>query len=276
MRFLKFTQLSVIICLFCSCQDVIDIKIDKGEPVMVVEGWLTNKREVQYIKLYKSKGITEAGEYPPVSQAQLVLSDGAGHKETLTEVSQGSYAIAKLKAVAGRTYTLSIQTSDGSYEAVSTVPRLSLSPDSVTYKYEDKSIFYEHAGYYPMINGAELDGPGDYVQIKLYKNGRYLNSANDLNLFSDKYADGYYIMNMELNVDSPYVSGDLIKAEVWSLTEHAYFFWHDIRDQLFNAQVFATPLTNVRSNIDKVTPGSKNVTGYFGTSIVRSAEKRIK
>lgn len=275
MRPFSFLYLLIIAGALSSCQDVIDIDIPGGKSVMVVEGWLTNKREVQYIKLYNSKGISETGDYQPVTKARLVLSDDANHKEELNEVSDGTYAVTRLRAVVGRTYTLSIQTGDGSYEAVSAVPRLSMSPDSVTIKYEGKSFLYEKAGYYPMLNGEELEGPGDYIQVRLYKNGVYLSSADDMNLFSDKYADGYYISNMVLNIASPCIKGDLIKAEVWSLTEQAYFFWHDIQDQLHNAQVFAVPLTNVRSNVKKITASSKDVTGYFGASIVKSAQTQI-
>lgn len=268
--------LLIVSTLAFSCQDVIDIDVDGGKPVLVVEGWLTNKRETQFVKLYYTRGISDSTDYQPAEGARIILSDNANHKELLKEQSPGQYSFSQIKAVSGRTYILRIDTKEGSYEAVSTVQRLALNPDTVLYKYEGKSLIYKNAGYYPLLCAQEAEGKGDYAQIKLYKNGVYQNKSDDLNLYSDEYSDGYYIKNLELNIDNPYVRGDLIRAEVWSLNEPAYLFWRDIRSQLHNAQIFAAPLINARSNIKKINPSSYDATGYFGTSVVKFKETRVE
>ncbi|MGX5689633.1 DUF4249 domain-containing protein [Arcticibacter tournemirensis] len=274
---LWFSLLLLIVSfLALSCQDVIDIEVAGGKPVLVVEGWLTNKREMQVVKLYYTRGISDSTGYQPLEGARVILSDNENHKELLKEQAPGRYSFTQIRAITGRTYTLSIDTKDGSYEAVSTVPRLAFNPDTVLYKYQDKSLIYKNAGYYPLICAQESEGKGDYAQIKLYKNGVYQNKSDDLNLFSDEYADGYYIKNLELNIDSPYVRGDLIRAEVWSLNEQAYLFWRDIRSQLHNAQIFAAPFINARSNIKKIKASSNDATGYFGTSVVKFKETRVE
>lgn len=276
MRLHHFLYLLLCFCLITSCEDVIDIKLKKGRPVLVVDGWLTNKRETQYVNLYYTRGISQSKDYQPVGNARLVLSDDAGHREVLAETDPGKYAIKTIKGATGRTYKLSVETEDGTYEAVSLMPRIGLIPDTLAYHYREKSLVYPNPGFYPLLSAQELEGKGDRVQIKLYKNGIYQNKANDLNLFSDDHADSYYIFNMELDVDSPYVKGDRIRAEIWSLNEDAWLFWKDVEGQLHNAQIFATPLTNSRSNLKKLTPESGDVTGYFGTSIVRSKETVVK
>ena len=123
--------------------------------------------------------------------------------------------------------------------------------------------------------GQELAGLGDFTQYKIYKNGRFLNKATEINLFRDKYVDGNQIGNYELAIDSPFVSGDHIKVEAWSLTEAHYNMLSDIRDQLNNNGLFASPLPNARSNIQKVNPASADVTGFFGTSSVKSVEAYV-
>ncbi len=261
--------------LFSACEDTVDIQVNKGTSALVVEGWLTNRPEHHYVRLYLTTTLNGADEFEPVSNASLVLTDDAGNAEQLHEVGSGRYEISTMKGVEGYTYTLRIQTSDGNYEVESKMPRLSMAPDSLTFKYEEESIVYEESGFYPYIHGQELEGEDDFIQVKLFKNTQYLNSVNDINIFPDKFVDGNYI-SMGLAIDGAFSEGDTIRAEVWSLTESAYNFWTDIRTQLQNGGIFASPLTNTRTNVRKLTADSKNVVGYFGTSLVKTVERRVE
>ncbi|KAA8486344.1 uncharacterized protein DUF4249 [Arcticibacter tournemirensis] len=263
------------VLLFSACEDPIDIDVKEGKPALVVEGWLTDRPENHYVKLYITKPLGGSNDFEPVRNATLTLSDDAGHTEQLKEVSAGKYEISAIRGVEARTYTLRIQTAEGSYEAVSKMPRLSMAPDSLTFKYEEKSIIYEQEGYYPYIHGQELPGEDDFIQVKLFKNNRYLNSVDDINIFPDKFVDGNYI-DMGLEIDSAFAAGDTIRAEVWSLTENAYYFWADLQTQLRNGGIFASPLTNTRTNVKKLTENSKDVIGYFGISLVGTVEKKIE
>lgn len=262
--------------LFSACEDPIDMDIKQGNQALIVEGWLTNKAEKHYVKLYLTKTLDDKNAYEPVTGATIDLSDDAGNSEVLKEVSAGKYEISSIRGIEGRTYTLVIEAPQGNYQAVSRMPRLSMAPDSLTFKFEEKSIVYDEEGYYPYIYGQELPGKGDYIQVKLFKNGRYLNHPEDINIFSDEFVDGSYINNTELEVDSAFARGDVVKAEVWSLTEEAYHFWVDMQTQLRNGGVFASPLTNTRTNIRKLNPEAKNVNGFFGTSLVGTTEAKVK
>lgn len=261
--------------LFSACEDTVDIQVNKGTSALVVEGWLTNRPENHYVNLYLTNTLSSSNGFDPVSKASLLLTDDAGNSEQLKEIGPGRYEISTMKGVEGYTYTLRILTSDGNYEVVSKMPRLSMAPDSLTFKYEEESVVYEESGYYPYLHGQELEGKDDYIQVKLFKNNKYLNSAGDINIFPDEFVDGNYI-SMGLDIDSAFVQGDTLRAEVWSLSESAYNFWTDIRTQLQNGGIFASPLTNARTNVKKLAADSKNVVGYFGTSLVRTVERKVE
>jgi len=261
--------------LFSACEDTVDIQVNKGTSALVVEGWLTDRPENHYVRLYLTNTLSSSNGFDPVSKASLLLTDDAGNSEQLKEIGPGRYEISTMKGVEGYTYTLRIQTSDGNYEVVSKMPRLSMAPDSLTFKYEEESVVYEESGYYPYLHGQELEGKDDYIQVKLFKNNKYLNSAGDINIFPDEFVDGNYI-SMGLDIDSAFVQGDTLRAEVWSLSESAYNFWTDIRTQLQNGGIFASPLTNARTNVKKLAADSKNVVGYFGTSLVRTVERKVE
>lgn len=265
-----------MLLFFASCEDTIDVKVNNSEGILVVEGWLTNKRDTQYVKLYTTKSLSDEETYPPVSGAEVVLHDDLNHQEKLQEVSPGSYAITAIKGMVGATYTLTIKTAVGDYEAVSTMPRPGFLPDSLSFNYKGGSASVDQTGYYPFLSGQEVEGQGDYFQVRIYRNNEFLNHTGDLNIFSDKYIDGYYLKDIQLHIDSPFVKGDVVKAEVWSLNEDAYYFWTDIKSQLQNDQIFASPLTNPRNNIRKLTSESKEVTGFFGTSIVWSLQRTVR
>lgn len=262
--------------LLSACEDPIEMDVNGGKPALVVEGWLTNVKHKHYVNLSATKPLKSTGSFDPVTGAIITLSDGTGKTEVLKEVSPGKYEIATTVGKEGKTYTLKIQSSVGNYEAVAPMPRLSMPIDSIAFRYQEKSLVYEDPGYYPHFWGKETPGEGDYMQIKLYKNGKYLNRAQDINLFSDEFVDGNKITDAELTVDSPFVKGDKARAEVWSLTEGSYNFWTDILTQLLNGSVFASPLTNVRTNVKKTTTNSMDVTGYFGASMISAVERKVE
>ena len=272
MKLFKAIGILLVALNLYSCEDSVDVNVAAENHVLVVEGSLTNQRENQYIKLYYTNPVLAGGKYEMVTKALVTLKDNYKNTEILKESSPGSYQISTIRGREGRTYTLNIQTADGLYQAVSTVPRLTMIPDTIQFKYEMKSIVYPHEGYYPVINGKELKGLGDYSLFKIFKNSKLLNKSNEINLFKDEYVDGNYISNYELNIDSPFVSGDHIHVEAWSLTAENYTFWKDIQTQLNNFGIFATPLPNAHSNIVKINQDAKDVTGFFGTSMVKSID----
>lgn len=261
--------------VFSACEDVLDIAVSEEEPVLVIEGWLTDKRESHFVRLYYTSPVMASKSPEFVSRANITLKDNVGNAETLNEVSPGNYEIRTIRGREGRTYTLSVAVDGNSYEAISALQRLSMMPDTLEFKYKKKQLLYPHEGYYPFISGQELKGQGDFTWYKIFRNGKFLNRSAEINIFSDEYVDGNHIGNYELDVDSPFVSGDHIRVEAWSLNEANYNMLSDIRDQLNNNGLFASPLPNARSNIRKVTAGSKKATGFFGTSVVRSVERLV-
>jgi hypothetical protein len=275
MKTLYKLLLQLILLGLASCEDVVDINPEMGKKTLVVEGWLTNRAEPDFVNLYYTASMS-SNEFSKVAGAKVTLRDNGGNIETLPEVSTGKYKIPTFKATEGKTYTLSIESTAGNYEAVAEVNRLSMHLDSLTFRFEKKSAIYEKEGYYPLSNGQESAGKGDYMMVRMFRNGVFLNKTAGLNLFEDTFVDGNYIGKAELAVPEPYAKNEVAKAEVWSLTEDAFHFWVDIQSQLQNGQMFAMPLSNTRTNVKKKSPNAIDVVGYFGASLVNSKEAVVK
>lgn len=262
--------------LFSSCEDVIDIKLPQGKELMVVEAWLSDKPEPQYVKLYKSVPYLAEPTYPAVKQASVILSDDAGNSEALTEVEAGKYEVKNMSFKVGRTYHLNIHAAEGSYEASTKMQRLGLALDSVVYKYEKKSVTVAKEGYYPYLYGQELPGLGDYFLLKIRQNGKDLKTVSDIYVITDQYIDGNYASAVGLNMKEPFKEGDQIRYELFSLTEDYYRFWDDVKRQLSNGGLFAVPSTNTRTNLKKKDPKSIDMVGYFGVSKMMTLENTVK
>lgn len=272
----KYLILILAVLAFSSCEDVIEMEVRKGKDALVVEGWITDQSEGNYVKLYLTVPYFDEPEYSPVRNALVKVSDDAGNTEILKETSPGKYAMAKITGEVGRTYKLTIEAGEGTYEASAKMQRLSWTIDSVTYEYKDRGHMSEKAGFFPKIYGQELEGAGDYIRLKISRNGQPLQSSMELNLFNDQFVDGNYIKAAQPSIKEPFQKNDRVRYEMWSLSEEAYQFWSDIKTQMNNGGLFAAPGSNTRTNVVKINPNSLDVVGYFGASQVKVYESVLE
>jgi hypothetical protein len=272
----KYLLVSFFLIALTSCEDVIEMDVQKGKDAFIVEGWITNQPEYNFVKLYITVPYFDKPEYTPVSGASVQISDDAGHTEKLTETEPGKYKLLHLRGQVGRTYKLVIESARGKYEGVAKLQRLSWPIDSVTYQFKKKSVLVKDEGYYPAIYGQEQKGSGDFTRLKIYRNGALLQSSGEINLFNDEFVDGNYIKAIEPALKEPFKKDDHVTYEMWSLTENAYRFWMDIKTQLNNGGLFAAPGNNVRTNIIRKDPTTLDAAGYFGASEVVRFENKVK
>jgi len=121
----------LMMAIFVGCTEMYVPKVDSDTKALVVEGLITDGSGPFTIKLtealpYASDSDAETSS---VSDAKLSVSDGENHSYNLTNGGNGKYTLpTSFKAKAGSSYTLHIETSDGSvYESS---PQKLLSPQS--------------------------------------------------------------------------------------------------------------------------------------------------
>jgi hypothetical protein len=256
-----------------ACEDVIDVEIPTGEPLLVVEGAVTDQPGPYVVKLATTLPYFEEGALPPVRGATLALSDQEGQRETLREREPGTYVTSSFQGKIGNRYTLTIQTEGEEYQADTEIRR---TPpiDSVRAVYREATTLDEE-GYYVLYYGPELPGVGDYYRFKVFRNGRLLNRPQDLFVRSDELVDGRYIGAFELNnnqgEEETFELGDRIRVELNSIPRDYYFFLNEIVTQLTNSGLFAAPPANVRTNVRNVhsSAPTRQAVGYFAGYPVR-------
>jgi len=255
-----------------ACEDVIDVDIPKGQPLLVVDGAVTDQPGPYVVKLTKTVPYFDEQTPPPVPGAVLTLADNEGNRETLTEREPGVYVTSTFQGKIGGRYTLTIQAEGEEYRAETEIRR---TPpiDSVRAVFREATTLDEE-GYYVLYYGPELPGVGDYYRFKVFRNGRLLNRPSDLFVRSDELVDGRYIGAFELNnnqaEEETFDLGDTILVEMNSIPRDYYFFLNEIVTQLNNSGIFAAPPANVRTNVRNVKPGSaQKAVGYFAGYTVR-------
>jgi hypothetical protein len=256
--------------VLAGCEDVVDVKLDQGQPQLVVDGFVSDQPGPYVVTLSKTAPYFENTRTPRVMGAVVKISDNEGNTETLTEAEPGKYVTNTLQGKIGNHYVLDIQAEGEEYRAETDIKRVP-EIDSLEQSFKTKSTFWDE-GYYVLYYGPEYPGPGDYYRFKIYRNDTLINQPLNLLVRSDEFVEGKYISGPEMN-DKPFKVGDRVKIETCSITEDNYHFYNEMFIQINNGGLFANPPANVRTNVINRNPGSaKKAVGYFGGMGVRSKE----
>ncbi|TAD98338.1 MAG: DUF4249 domain-containing protein [Bacteroidetes bacterium] len=292
MKNLKFILFIAICCIFSSCEDVIKVSLDEGTSQLTVDGWITDQAGVQNIRLTKTKPYFDNSAANPAKNVSVKIADNDGMIYDFTDPDgDGNYTWTpknneKLGKV-GKTYTLTINFEGETYQASSKLNRVPVI-DSVGYKFQEKTIFFQKEGYLAEFYATDLKGIGDCYRVKYYRNGKLMNRPIDLqaglgydgvgNAGSNSDATLFFLpLRQAVNqFDSLYQTGETVKVELYSITEDAFNFFTEVVTQINNGGLFATPIANVRTNIKNTNPNGKKATGYFGASAVSTAQTTIQ
>ncbi|HEY1023572.1 MAG TPA: DUF4249 domain-containing protein [Sphingobacteriaceae bacterium] len=135
--------------LICSgCEEVIDLKLDNADPVIVIEASLSDQNEVQTVRISTTTPFTEPAAFNPFTGASVKLSIPGGTELSFSETEPGVYRSRRFRGVPGNSYTLNISANGQVYSATSVMPqRVQL--DSLTFK---RLTFFGSTNTYPVAN----------------------------------------------------------------------------------------------------------------------------
>jgi len=242
---------------FCSCQKVIDLKLDDAEPKYVVEGVITNEPAVCKVNLTQSKPFYENNQFPGVSGAIVVIKDN-DVEFSLPETQAGVYETNLINGVPGHVYQLSVAINGNLFTASCKMP-LPVPLDTV---YISNGPFREFkfatVGYQ---DPAGLSNSYRFVQ--------YLNGIKDPAIFwqNDEFTDGQTVLTqLDTGIDKKddprnIKSGDTVTIEMLGIDEAVYKYWYSLHFNGGDGGNIATPANPV-TNI------SGGALGYFSAQTV--------
>jgi hypothetical protein len=288
----KILFISLILSSFLmSCEDVFQLDIPNADPYLVVDGTVTNVAGEQVIKISKSQALTVDGAAEGFKNAVVTVTDNLGKIYEFKDLTNtGKYVwkptnATDIMGAVGKTYTLEIKAEGETYKAVSELKRVP-KIDSMRFKLDDANLRQQGdgkptKGYDGRFYATDIKGVGDCYRIKVYKNDRLYNQSDRITIAYDAignkspFGDGLpfirplrFLASTEL-----YEENDKVKVELLSITEAHFDFWIQLRTELNNTGLFATPAARIPSNINNINANSaKKASGWFGTSAVSMME----
>lgn len=225
-----------------ACQKVIDVDLNSADPKMVVEAELSNQDTLFQVRLTQTLGFTELNEFPPVSNAEVSLSDEQGNLFVLSENEPGVYVLDQPQATPGTSYTLSILQGENELTASSFMPE-PVVIDTI-------EVLETGFGESRFVNVRLLDPPGvdNFYRYILFSNGE---RQDDLYITDDRLRDGQAIDNGLFGLPQDRLSqGDTIRVVLQSIDRNVFEYFRTFLS-LNSGQPTtapANPLTNIEGD----------------------------
>lgn len=269
--------------LLNSCTTVIDAKLDTGPTQLSVDATITDQPGPQTIRLTQTAAYFDNSTPPAALSATVTVSDGTGKTYAFTDPDNDGYYIWQPTGKdtlghIGRTYQLTIGFKGETYHASSKMNRIT-TVDSIVFVKKKLNPFSKTEGYRAEFYARDVPGAVDYYRVRFFRNGELQNTSRNITITKDGAfrgnadTDGLMFIlpiRRSINPDSLYALNDVVRVEVQSLTPEAFDFWDQLRTQITNGGLFATPPANVPTNIINADPNGRKATGFFVTSAVRS------
>jgi hypothetical protein len=255
-NFKEYLLLLACSLAFISCQKVIDIDVNTSPSQLVIEGNISNIRDVQIVKISRSVAYTNTNTYPAVSGATVKVADNAGNSWTFNETAPGTYSSAPLRGQTGRTYTLTVSVDGKSYTGASVMPPPvkvdSLTLTTITFGSTTRKLV--------AVNFTDPRGVENQYRYIMHINGK---QSNRIYVDDDRLTDGNVIKE-ELypdtnddDDDDDLKSGDKVDVEVQNIDKNIFNYWFSLRQQRRGGPGGGVTPGNPTSNL------SNGALGYF-------------
>jgi hypothetical protein len=281
-KFFRNSLFIFLTFLFFSCQEEVELTEYSAQPVLVVDGEITNEYRPQQIRLSQSADYRAEKPFPAATGAFVSLSDGMQTLD-LVEVEPGLYQTDSLAGQPGKIYTLQINWEGQNYTASDTMPALPGVFDPVSFNAEGKDGTFEYRRHqfgFPEANKWELivavkdttdfpdydiDRLGQQVGIEVKPPADYY-----FTYFTHPNIEVNGLMNFEEGHFYGYVNPRIVTQKRYALSASHYQFLRALfMETEWRGTLFDSTPANVKGNV------SNGALGFFSACSVRSIQFEI-
>jgi len=212
--------LAFIGTLFSSCEEVIDLKLDNSESLIVIDGGISDQNENQLVKVSRTYNFTEPNKFNGVSGATVVLTRPNGSKISYNEVSPGVYQSVKFRGLSGSKYTLDVTVGGKTYTASSIMPGRVLL-DSLTFK---QFNFFGSTNNYMAVNYNDPVGIPNQYRYILKSKGK---TEEDM-VSEDRFTDGNKVSDVIFYKLEHLEIGDSLHVELQCIDRNVYRYFYSL------------------------------------------------
>jgi hypothetical protein len=279
MKTIKLFIPLLLIVVFTSCEDVIQVKLDQGQPLVTIDAFINDMRSVQKVRLTYTDNYFSQKPNEPVTGASVQVRDlNTGIDYTFLDNNNGDYLFTPIDTFrVGHNYELKVTHQGTVYTSTSRMNRTT-AVDSIIAEYKEGGGFSgSEPGYDMAFLGFDIPGDTvDYYWIKSYRNGVFFNKGGDINICADAAfgagADGFPFITPIAQGITPFGERfkqyDVCRVEIHSINLETYNFLTQVQTQTTNSGLFATSPENVKTNIKNTTSDKTKVVGWFCMSAV--------
>lgn len=232
------------------CKKTVTLTLQNVPPAIVIEGEVTNQAGPYFVRITRPVDFYADNNFPAVSGAVVLISDGLSVTDSLTEVSPGLYSTHHLQGYPGVDYRLAATVEGVTYQASSTMPA-EVPLDSISFQ---SNSAFGRTQISAIANFRDPAGVKNYYRFVEFLNGTQL--SKDLFVFDDRLSDGRYI-NYTLFNDSSYLhEGDQLQVDMYCIDSAVYNYFFQLF-QSGGAGAFNT-------SASPANPGSNISNGAFG------------
>ncbi|WP_317898842.1 DUF4249 family protein [Aurantibacillus circumpalustris] len=266
------------------CTDVVQVKLDKGSELIVIDAFLESQYDAQAIFIHKNSTYFNSEEPEPITNASATLYDlteDKSYKFQYVRDDRYEIEVKKESFVANHQYKLEINIEGSIYTALTTQPRAA-SIDSISAKAFTKDQFTGEVKplYYSCYLWAKdkADNNPDYYWIKSNRDSAFINLCIDgtAGIVRDAPTDSIYFSTpYSLLGYATYAPGNLCYVSVCAISKETYDFLEQAQKQINNGGLFATTPENIKTNFTTPTDAKRKAVGWFSVANACSANKDI-
>jgi hypothetical protein len=255
-----YLLISVCIALtVVSCEEIIEVNLNEGDPKYVIEADLTSLSSDQVIRVTQTVPFNADVPSKPIENALVAVSDSRGQVFNFVSQGQGYYTVQNLKLQENITYNLSVNIDNELFEATSKLEDF-VAIDSLGVI--EEHVFNESYYFVLFKFNDPIDIPNYYRYSTSVNGGPFRFSS----AFSDKFNDGLFITHQIANSDNSLAIGDSVVVRRQCISKEVYDYWNEIQ---FANPGNASP-SNPKSNI------SNGAFGYFSVTAAKEYGIRIE
>lgn len=279
MKTLKLFFVLLTVIGFTSCEDVIQVKLDEGDPMITIDAFINDMQQQQKVRLTYTDSYFSQKPNEPIVGATVTVKDlSTGIDYAFIDNNNGDYVWTPTDTLrVGHNYELTVMHQGNIYKSVSRMNRTT-KVDSIISEYkEGGGLAATESGYDLTFLGFDIPGDTiDYYWIKSYRNGVFFNKGGDINICADAAfgagADGFPFITPIARGITPFgerfKQNDVCRVEIHSINLETYNFLTQVQTQTTNSGLFATSPENVKTNIKNTSSDKPKVVGWFCMSAV--------
>lgn len=271
MKNIHLLFLSILAIFFSSCETIVELDLESSPSTLVVEGFVTDQADMNYVKLTQSVPFAKDALTPSVTNAQVTVTDNAGNNIPFLHTNNGIYKpAAGFVGVPGRTYNLSINANGKTYTAASVLnPVPELDKIWITYSDGENDEYLREKGYYLSAAFTDPGNQKNYYKINIYQNGvLYEKNYGDVSVSEDRFYDGSYVSDIDFF--QKFAKGDNLRMVLFSLDKPSYDFYYAVQQLIGQAGLFGRTPANVPTNI------SNGAVGNFTASAISTKTLEVQ